>query len=55
MPAIPALDMPKNVLLYMYNAEKAKTPETKEKWTRKAINEGLAMFGIPASNIEKDL
>ena len=53
MPAIPALDMPKNVLLYMYNAEKAKTPETKEKWTRKAINEGLAMFGIPASNIEK--
>ena len=53
MPAIPALDMPKNVLLYMYNAEKAKTPETKEKWTRKAINEGLGMFGIPASNIQK--
>ncbi len=53
MPAIPALDMPKNVLLYMNNAAKAKTPETKEKWTRKAINEGLGMFGIPASNIEK--
>ena len=53
MPAIPALDMPKNVGLYMNNAAKAKTPETKEKWTRKAINEGLAMFGIPASNIEK--
>ncbi len=53
MPAIPALDMPKNVALYMDKAAKAKTPETKEKWTRKAINEGLAMFGIPASNIQK--
>lgn len=53
MPAIPALDMPKNVLLYMDKAAKAKTPETKEKWTRKAINEGLGMFGIPAANIEK--
>ena len=53
VPAIPALEMPAKIGLYMYRAQNAKTPETKEKWTRKAINEGLGMFGIPASNIQK--